>query len=243
MVAARVTSDGREAEMATRTLSYVRRHHVAYLALFVALGGTTYAATVPRNSVGRAQLKKNAVTSVKVKNGSLRGVDFAAGELPQGERGPAGPAGAVGPRGPQGVRGATGARGPSDAYTTFFGNVAQAATASPFELASQDLPAGEFLIYANFSVRNVDADNAAHSLTCGLYFDGDAGNVEQDNSLDYAQVTMGAGEQHMVSMTGPAGQDGAGAITLTCYTGGPEPAGDVQINDIDIGATQVGALR
>jgi hypothetical protein len=45
---------------------------VASLALLMSLAGTGYAATVlPRNSVGTAQLKNNAVTSAKVANGSL----------------------------------------------------------------------------------------------------------------------------------------------------------------------------
>jgi hypothetical protein len=45
---------------------------VSLVALFVALGGTTYAATsLPKNSVGTAQLKKNAVTSAKIKDGSV----------------------------------------------------------------------------------------------------------------------------------------------------------------------------
>ena len=41
---------------------------VALIALFVALGGTSYAAIVrvPRNSVGTAQLKKGAVTAKKI---------------------------------------------------------------------------------------------------------------------------------------------------------------------------------
>ena len=52
---------------------------IATLALFVALGGTGYAVTkLPSNSVGTAQLKKNAVTSAKVKDGSLRRADLAA---------------------------------------------------------------------------------------------------------------------------------------------------------------------
>ena len=42
---------------------------IALIALFVALGGTSYAAiTLPKNSVGTKQLKKNAVTGVKIKN-------------------------------------------------------------------------------------------------------------------------------------------------------------------------------
>jgi hypothetical protein len=45
---------------------------VSLIALFVALGGTTYAATsLPRNSVGPKQLKKNAVTSPKIKKGAV----------------------------------------------------------------------------------------------------------------------------------------------------------------------------
>jgi len=50
---------------------------IALIALFVAMGGTGYAALkLPRNSVGTKQLKKNAVTGSKVKNGSLTGKDI-----------------------------------------------------------------------------------------------------------------------------------------------------------------------
>ena len=69
---------------------------LAFLALLVALGGTSYAAiTLPANSVGTKQLKKNAVTGNKVKNRSLKAADFAAGQLPQGPKGDQGPAGAT----------------------------------------------------------------------------------------------------------------------------------------------------
>jgi hypothetical protein len=73
---------------------------VASIALAIALGGTSYAAVVlPRNSVGTPQLKNNAVTSLKVLNGSLRAADFAAGQIPAGPPGPQGPAGPSGPAG------------------------------------------------------------------------------------------------------------------------------------------------
>jgi hypothetical protein len=94
--------------MLTRLASYVRRHHVGLLALFVALSGTAYAATLPRNSVGTAQLKTDAVTTKKVKDRSLLANDFKRGQLPAGPRGaqglagPTGPAGPVGPTGPSG---------------------------------------------------------------------------------------------------------------------------------------------
>jgi hypothetical protein len=55
---------------------------VALTALFVALAGTGYAALkLPNNSVGPKQIKKNAVTSIKVKNHTLRGVDINAKTL------------------------------------------------------------------------------------------------------------------------------------------------------------------
>ncbi len=45
---------------------------IALVALFVALGGTSYAAlSIPANSVGSKQLKKNAVTTAKIKNGAV----------------------------------------------------------------------------------------------------------------------------------------------------------------------------
>src|SRR3954467_776380 len=90
---------------------YVRRHHVGLLALFVAMSGTAYAATLPRNSVGTTQLKKNAVNSAKVRNGSLLSTDFKAGQLPAGPRGPVGQQGALGPQGAQGVPGPQGPEG------------------------------------------------------------------------------------------------------------------------------------
>lgn len=47
---------------------------ISRIALFVALGGTTHAATsLPKNSVGTNQLKKNAVTSPKIKTGAVNG--------------------------------------------------------------------------------------------------------------------------------------------------------------------------
>ena len=84
-------------------------HVIAALALFVAMGGTGYAAlSLPKNSVGSKQIKKNAVTSTKVKNGSLKVGDFAAGSLPAGPAGPQGPAGHDGTNGTNGTNGTFG---------------------------------------------------------------------------------------------------------------------------------------
>lgn len=70
---------------------------VACVALVVALGGTGYAAIkLPHDSVGPAQLRANAVSGAKVRDGSLQVKDFAASQLPRGPRGPQGPAGTAG---------------------------------------------------------------------------------------------------------------------------------------------------
>lgn len=51
---------------------YIRRHHIALLALFVALGGTSYAAiSLPAGSVGTDQLKHASVTTLKVAPGAI----------------------------------------------------------------------------------------------------------------------------------------------------------------------------
>jgi hypothetical protein len=95
---------------------HIRQQYAGFLALFVALGGVSYAAiALPANSVGSKQIKrgavkssdigKDAVTSVKVKNGSLLATDFKPGQLV------AGAPGLTGPQGPKGDTGATGASG------------------------------------------------------------------------------------------------------------------------------------
>jgi hypothetical protein len=49
--------------MPDRFRAYVRQHHLALFALFVALGGTSYAAIrLPANSVGNRQIKNRAVS-------------------------------------------------------------------------------------------------------------------------------------------------------------------------------------
>lgn len=85
---------------------------VAIIALVVALAGTGYAALkLPPNSVGSRQLRASAVTSKKVRDGSLTARDFKAGQLPKGSGAP-GPTGPAGPQGVPGAKGDTGGAGP-----------------------------------------------------------------------------------------------------------------------------------
>lgn len=54
---------------------------IAWIALFVVLASTAWAATAPRNSVTTKSIKKNAVNGSKVKNSSLTGGDVKNNSL------------------------------------------------------------------------------------------------------------------------------------------------------------------
>ena len=59
------------------TLSFA--NVVSVLALFVALGGSAYAATqIPRNSVGTKQLKNRSITAAKIRNGAVTAAKLGA---------------------------------------------------------------------------------------------------------------------------------------------------------------------
>jgi hypothetical protein len=119
-------------------LSRIKRPHpatvISLIALFVALGGTSYAAvTLPKNSVGSKQIKdgqvksadlgKNSVTSAKVKDGQVKSADLGDNSVTSAKvkngsllrsdfRSGQLPPGPQGPAGPQGPKGDTGAQGP-----------------------------------------------------------------------------------------------------------------------------------
>lgn len=100
---------------------------VAYLALFVALGGSSYAAVkingnnIKDGSITGGKLEKRTITGLNVakktltgaeiRDGSLVAANFKAGELPAGPVGPQGARGDNGAPGPKGETGAPGANG------------------------------------------------------------------------------------------------------------------------------------
>ena len=90
---------------------HLRSNLISYVALLVALSGTSYAAAdklLPANSVGTKQ----------VINGALLKVDFKPGQLPRGARGAQGSPGPAGPQGVQGQAGAQGAQGAAGLLTS-----------------------------------------------------------------------------------------------------------------------------
>ena len=103
---------------------------VASLALFIALGGTSYAAltitskNVKNGSLTGKDIKNASVASADVRDGSLLSKDFRPGQLaagvpgPQGAAGPKGDPGAPGDKGDAGPKGDTGAPGSARAYAS-----------------------------------------------------------------------------------------------------------------------------
>ena len=83
---------------------YLRQHHLGLIAVFIALTGTAYAATLPRNSVRSKQVANHSLLKRDFKRGLLRrgtlGTDGLDG--PRGAEGPEGPRGPEGPEGPPG---------------------------------------------------------------------------------------------------------------------------------------------
>ncbi len=150
---------------------------VTLLALVVLGGGSAYAAgqLLGKNTVGTKQLKRGAVTGAKVRNGSLRAVDFAAGQLkpgprgPEGKRGATGGRGATGSRGTDGPRGATGSTGPSGISRGFQASGAAAlVSAEPFATTPVSLPVGAGNYFVTATVEADATDGKPGTLTCRL---------------------------------------------------------------------------
>jgi hypothetical protein len=110
--------------MPHRLLAHVRGNLIGYVALFIALGGSSYAAVrltpgsvtaraLAKGAVTHSKLANNSVTSANITNGTIAAGDFKAGSVLQGLKGDVGSAGAQGLKGFDGLSGPKGAAGPT----------------------------------------------------------------------------------------------------------------------------------
>jgi hypothetical protein len=108
--------------MIHRFTVHLRGNAVGYLALFIALGGSSYAAVrltpgsvkttaIAKRAVTHTKLAPNSVTGGNVAKGSLTATDFKSGSFLQGLKGDAGDSGGEGSDGLAGLKGDAGAQG------------------------------------------------------------------------------------------------------------------------------------
>jgi hypothetical protein len=127
---------------------------VSVLALFVALGGTSYAAititgrNVKNSSLTGKDVKNSSLASADVKNRSLLAADFKTGQLP------AGPQGAQGSQGPQGAKGDTGAAGTARGWAHVFGT-GNVESSKNVEVASAGAGGGQYCVKTAFTPKVV----------------------------------------------------------------------------------------
>ena len=175
------------------------------LALVFAMSGGAYALSVPRNSVGSAQLKRgavahsdiraNAVTALNIKNGTLLSRDFKRGQLPRGPAGPGGPGGPAGPTGPAGPQGPAGG-----GKTLVWRNIAGDAEATIYsvaglELRAQCLAGGDVLVFARGALGLENANVSLSGVGTGSvpFFSAD-NDFDEGNAYDLSPSTFtGAG--------------------------------------------------
>ena len=205
---------------------------VACVALVVALGGTTYAAiSLPARSVGTPQLKPDAVTSVKVKNGTLKLIDFAKGEVPEGQRGAPGATGRKGDTGATGAAGAAGAtgpqgpQGPSNAYVDTNAGPVNVGTSGTTRLATLAITQpGKYVIWAKTWLIRPMAGQATSGV-CTLVADGIT-----DAQWYSAPATLGAAVTNLITHEFTQ----AGTINYYCNATGASTASDVKIAAIQV---------
>ncbi len=198
---------------------------ISAMALFMSLGGASYAAFVPNGSVGTAQLSNNAVTNSKIKNNAVTYKKILPGSVGV-------------------VRANTGQLqvrvGGTCGANTGFGSIDQAgkvtcnptlpaeygatgtatAGSSSTTIASDTLPAGtSYLAFANPNATVTSAGPDQVTISCAL-------TVGANTQTRTATVTTGATGTHQnvsipLQLAGPAGaanvscQSAAGTTTPT----------------------------
>lgn len=169
---------------------------VASLALFVALGGTGYAAVqLAPNSVGTRQLKRGAVTAAKINARTRRALRGRAGPAglsgPAGARGPAGANGSNGANGTNGLPGADGAVAVKIGYRDDVVSVPRNKPLFPIINVRPPRP-GKYLAIAKLAITPTGSDR---EITCQL-----AGNGSSPGGFDVTGV-YGDGVEQTITLT------------------------------------------
>jgi hypothetical protein len=139
---------------------------VATLALFLALGGTSYAVAqlgsgdIRDNSIRSRDVRDNSLGSGDIHNRSLLRRDFKRGQVPKGRRGKAGPRGSRGLRGKTGKTGRTGKTGAAGVSASTVVSK-DSASDSNDKSATAQCPSGRRALGGGASLKSGPATNIA----------------------------------------------------------------------------------
>jgi hypothetical protein len=207
------------------------RRHLTYanvmvtlLAFVVLCGGTAFAVSqLGKESVGARQLKKNAVTGAKVKDGSLGPKDVKGLKsflpVPRGTPGPAGP---------------TGLSGAGPAYQASGDVNYDKISSSPFgsTVVSLQVPPGSYFATSSVTVQTVN--EVATYVQCRLINGfGGAGSA----ALQRSQAVPKDGDTYSFTLTALFSVSAAQSLNLQCNKGAA--GASARITDANIVAVQV----
>ncbi|HWI71749.1 MAG TPA: collagen-like protein [Baekduia sp.] len=219
---------------------------IAVIALIAAMSGSAVADGV--HAVA-AKLKKGAVTTREIKDGSVRLADInkqdraslkgAAGAPgAKGDTGAAGPKGATGANGEAGLTGATGATGPIgpsnvyEARRASDGGFADDSTHTLITLSG--LPAGDYLLTARSNISNSSPPVQGSVIDCDLLLNGAA--IAGGSGL----IGDNGGAEQVVVNRAVSGTNG-GDVALRCSVGNVGGSVNWNASDMTVEALKVGS--
>jgi len=185
--------------MPHRIGKHLRSQAVGYLALFVALGGVSYAAvSLPKNSVGTKQVKKGAVTRAKIANNAVNGAKVARNSLTGAD-----------------IRESTLGQVPSAAFAGSAGNANTANTAGHARTADSAARAGDANLLGGSSAADFFPASKVRTFNVRLAF-GQTQTLFSAGTLTFSATCV----QDQTGPNGAANQDFTQLLVATSQNGG-----------------------
>ena len=208
--------------MSTRSRSL--SHVVVAASAVLGIGGAAFLASLPPDSVGRTQLKDDAVNSARVQDKTLTGKDIQSNTL-----------GTV-PK----AKSAKAAKVAGTAYTTANkagGHVTAVIPAAPTTFASLTVPAGSYVISAK---AQIDSPQGQDIVGCDLVAGQNTDTTFVQGSYASTVGTPTAGGTQVMANSLVSTLPSSGAIELRCAKGSAETF--PHISQIRLTAVSVGSI-